>query len=142
MDDDGNFLLGGANGSLNWNVNDTLSIQVWSQQWWVVSTFRVRLTSPSSGIVINTGDSSNNAHIKVGAGAINIENKNDLTQVDSVSTPTVSGTIPNANTNEATFTGTNSTQGTPEYDDASGVTSDTSSTFSSNPIRFQTGGSL
>ena len=146
MDDDGNFLLAGTNGSLNWNAaSDTLSIQgTVDATDGEIAGFNfsgTTLTSPSSGIVINTGDSSNNAHIKVGAGAINIENKNDLTQVDSVSTPTVSGTIPNANTNEATFTGTNSTQGTPEYDDASGVTSDTSSTFTSNPIRFQTGGS-
>ena len=27
MDDDGNFLLAGTNGSLNWNGSDTLSIQ-------------------------------------------------------------------------------------------------------------------
>jgi len=146
MDDDGNFLLAGTAGSLNWNAGtDTLSIQgTVDATDGEIAGFNfsgTALTSPSSGIVINTGDSSNNAHIKVGAGAINIENKNDLTQVDSVSTPTVSGTIPNANTNEATFNGSNSTQGTPEYDDTSGVTSDTSSTFTSNPIRFQTGGS-
>jgi hypothetical protein len=146
MDDDGNFLLAGTNGSLNWNAaSDTLSIQgTVDATDGEIAGFNfsgTALTSPSSGIVINTGDSSNNAHIKVGAGAINIENKNNLTQIDSVTAPVVSGTIPNANTNEATFTGTNSTQGTPEYDDASGVTSDTSNTFSSNPITFETGGS-
>ena len=144
MDDDGNFLLAGTNGSLNWNAeNDTLSIQgTVDATDGEIAGFNfsgTTLTSPSSGIVINTGDSSNNAHIKVGEGAINIENKNDLTQIDSVTAPSVTGTIPNANTNHSNFYGTNSTQGTPEYDDASGITSDTSSTFTSNPIRFQTG---
>jgi hypothetical protein len=146
MDDEGNFLLAGTNGSLNWNAGtDTLNIQgTVDATDGEIAGFNfsgTTLTSPSSGIVINTGDSSNNAHIKVGAGAINIENKNDLSEIDSVSTPSITGTIPEANTNDAYFTGTNSTQGTPEYDDVSGITSDTSSTFASNPIRFQTGGS-
>ena len=82
MDKDGNFFLNGTNGSLDWNSGtDTLSIRGTVEATdGEIAGFTLKENELSSGdsIVINSGDSNNNAKILVGGNKI-IENRNSLT---------------------------------------------------------------
>ena len=139
MDKNGNFFLNGTNGSLDWNSSaDTLSIRgtVNATEGEIAGFSLKENQLEATGILINSGDSNSNALIEIG-GNIVIENRSGLTDpAGLVSAPTINGSIQTADANVGSFTSTGTTA--PSYTDTSGVTCDTSSTFTSNEIYFQT----
>jgi hypothetical protein len=139
MDKNGNFFLNGTNGSLDWNSGtDTLSIKgtVDATDGSIAGFNFNESQLTATGILINSGDSNSNALIELG-GSITIENRSGLTDpAGLVSAPTINGEIGTADANVATYTSTGTTA--LSYTDTTGVTCDTSSTFTSNEIYFST----
>ncbi len=139
MDKNGNFFLNGTNGSLDWNSGtDTLSIKgtVDATDGSIAGFNFNESQLTATGILINSGDSNSNALIELG-GSITIENRSGLTDpAGLVSSPTINGEIGTADANVATYTSTGTTA--LSYTDTTGVTCDTSSTFTSNEIYFST----